>query len=138
MHGMEIATAQQYKTPIIWVIFVENRYNVVEWTQKLIYGNLEYCTSLFMPDLKKFSEAFGVNYFRVVDVVSMQSSFKDAIISYKSQKSSSIIEIDYDKDEMLPLKPRTVKFIQDIKNLEGFKPTSALMKALSKVFQEKV
>jgi len=64
MHGMEIATAQQYKIPIIWVIFVENRYNVVEWAQKLIYGNLEYCTSLYMPDLKKFSEAFGVNYFK--------------------------------------------------------------------------
>jgi acetolactate synthase-1/2/3 large subunit len=138
MHGMEIATAQQYKIPIIWVIFVENRYNVVEWAQKLIYGNLEYCTSLYMPDLKKFSEAFGVNYFKAADVTSIQPSFEGAIAFYKNERSSSIIEINYDKDEMLPLKPRTVKFIQDIKNLEDFKPTSALMKALNKVFQEKV
>jgi acetolactate synthase-1/2/3 large subunit len=138
MHGMEIATAQQYKIPIIWVIFFENRYNVVEWAQKLIYGNLEYCTSIFMPDLKKFSEAFGVNYFKATDIISIHSSFKSAIASYESDKISSIIQIDYDKDEMLPLKPRTVKFIQDIKNLEDFKPTSALMKALNKVIQEKV
>ncbi|HUI90640.1 MAG TPA: thiamine pyrophosphate-binding protein [Chitinivibrionales bacterium] len=138
MHGMEIATARQYALPVIWVIFVENRYNVVEWAQKLIYGDLGYCTSFFMPDLRLFSESFGIHYFKAIDVASIRSSFKEAITYYENEKSSSIIEINYDKEEMLPLKPRTVKFIQDIKNLEDFKPTSALMKALKKVFQEKV
>jgi acetolactate synthase-1/2/3 large subunit len=138
MHGMEIATAQQYNIPIIWIIFVENKYNVVEWAQKLIYGNLGFCTSIFMPDLEKLSDSFGIQYFKVIDIPTLHSGFAEALDIYKREKRSSIIEIAYDKDELLPLKPRTVKFIQDIKNLEDFKTTPALMSALKKVFQEKV
>ncbi|MGA2506325.1 MAG: thiamine pyrophosphate-binding protein [Chitinispirillaceae bacterium] len=146
MNGMEIATSCQYKIPIIWIIFSNKQYGAVEWAQKLLYNDLDYCTSIFVPDLEKFAGSFPLDYYKVTDIPSLRNGFSSAITNYSSlQKSapkcapkSALIEVVIDSSEMLPLKPRAVKFIQDICNVQDFKASSYLMQSLKRMLREKV
>jgi acetolactate synthase I/II/III large subunit len=138
LNGMEIATACQYNIPVIWVIFVNNKYGAVEWAQKLLYDNLDFCTSLYLPDLAKIAESFSINYYSASDVSSLRKGIIAAIDNYSSLNKSAIIKIDIDPDEPLPLKPHTVKFIKDICNANDFNPTPYFMKSFKRMLREKV
>jgi acetolactate synthase-1/2/3 large subunit len=138
MNGMEIATSCQYKIPIIWIIFSNHRYGAVDWAQKLLYADLDYCTSIHVPDLEKFAGSFPLDYYKVSDIPSLRKGFSGAITNYTSSKKSALIEVVIDSDEMLPLKPRSVKFIQDICDVQDFKASPYLMKSLKRMLREKV
>ncbi len=138
MHGMEMATARQYDIPILWIVIVNKRYGAVDWAQKLIYNDLDYCVDLFLPDLGKFSEAFGVGHYRADNINSVREGFSKAVERYQVASQSSLLEIIIDPDELLPLKPRSVKFIQDICNLNNFNASPYLMKAFKRMLREKV
>jgi len=138
MHGMELATAQQYKLPLIWFVFNDQMYGSVEWAQRLLYDDLGFCTELFVPDLSKFAEAFSIDYYKIFDIATLQSSLAAAFNKYSSQSKSALIEIVFDHDEQLPLKPMMVKFIQEICNLQNFKTTPYFMKSFKRMLREKV
>ena len=138
MNCMEIATARQYDIPIIWIVFKDNRYGNVEWAQRVLYNDISFCTELYVPDLMKLAEAFKVDFFRVDDDSTLNKHFSQAIQNYRGKNQSAIIEVLYDTEESLPMKPRVVKFIQDICNLSDFKPTPYLMKSLKNLLREKV
>jgi acetolactate synthase I/II/III large subunit len=138
MNGMEIATSCQYKIPIIWIIFSNHRYGAVDWAQKLLYADLDYCTAIHVPDLEKFAGSFPLDYYKVSDIPSLRKGFSGAITNYNSSKKSALIEVVIDADEMLPLKPRSVKFIQDICDVKDFKASPYLMKSLKRMLREKV
>lgn len=138
MNGMEIATATQYNIPIIWMIFVNNNYGAVDWAQKLLYNDLEYCTSIKIPNLQKFADSFSMDFYKVTYANSLKSIISKAISNYISNQKSAILEIIIDSEEMLPLKPHSVKFIKDICNIEEYNPSPYLMKAFKRMLREKV
>jgi thiamine pyrophosphate-dependent acetolactate synthase large subunit-like protein len=138
MHGLEIATSQQYKLPILWFIFNDKKYGSVEWAQRLLYDDLGFCTELFVPDLFKFAEAFSIDYFKIYDIPTLRSSLTAAFNNYSSQSKSALIELAFDQEEQLPLKPMMVKFIQEICNLQNFKTTPYFMKSFKRMLREKV
>jgi acetolactate synthase I/II/III large subunit len=138
MHGMELATSQQYKLPILWFVFNDKMYGSVEWAQRLLYDDLGFCTELFVPDLSKFAEAFSIDYYKISDIQTLQSSISAAFSNYSARSASALIEIVFDQEEQLPLKPMMVKFIQEICNLQNFKTTPNFMKSFKRRLREKV
>jgi acetolactate synthase I/II/III large subunit len=137
MNGMEIATACQNKISIIWIVFVDNRYGMVDFGQKLLYNDLEYCTDLFVPELSKFAESFSIDYYKANDVPSLHKGFSNAIINYSSGKST-LIEINFNTDDPLPIKPRSIKNIQEVGNVQEAGKSPYLMKAFKRMLREKV
>ena len=138
MNGMEIATARQYEIPIIWIIFVDKSYGMVEWSQRILYNNLNYCTDIFVPDLSKMAEAFGIDYYKISNMASLHQNLVTAIGNYREKSNSCIIEVIFDTEDMLPVKPRVVKFIQDMGNTEESAKSPYLMKAFKSILREKV
>jgi acetolactate synthase I/II/III large subunit len=138
MNGMEIATACQYNIPIIWLVFANKQYGAVEWAQRLLYNDLNYCTDLLVPDLEKFAGSFPVDFYRAKDIPSLRGSLERAFTLYRSSQRRALVEVVIDADAMLPLKPRSVKFIQDICDLKDFKTSPHLMKAFKRMLREKV
>jgi acetolactate synthase I/II/III large subunit len=138
MNCMEMATARQYNIPIIWIVFVDRRYGNVEWAQRVLYNDLTFCTELFVPDLHKFAEAFSIDYYKIDDTISLHKNFSLALQNYRDKNQSALIEVAYDTEEQLPMKPRMVKFIQDMCNLGDFKTTPYFMKSLKSMLREKV
>jgi acetolactate synthase-1/2/3 large subunit len=138
MNGMEIATARQYSLPIIWVLFVDNCYGMIEWSQKILYNNLGFCTDLYVPDLHKMAEAFSIDYYKVEDAESLRANFWSALKKYDEEKKSCLIELKFDSEITLPVKPRIVKFIKDMGNSEESSKSPFLMKAFKRMLREKV
>lgn len=138
MNGMEIATACQYSIPIIWIIMVNKKYGMVETAHKLLYQELDFSTDIYVPELSKLSESFSINYFKVTDISSLKTNFLKALEFYKEKSESSLIEIISNTDDVLPLKPRLVKMIQDIATTEDAGKSAYLMKGFKRMLREKV
>jgi acetolactate synthase I/II/III large subunit len=138
MNGMEIATACQYTIPIIWIILVDRSYGMVELSQKLFYNDLDFCTKIFMPDLSKLADSFSIDYYKADDVASLRRNLSCAINNYSADNKSSIVEVILNSDDIFPIKPRTVKYIQDMGNVEESGKSPYLMKAFKRMLREKV
>ena len=138
MHGNEVLTAVQYKLGITWIIFVEDLYNMVNINQCLAYGGeLGFCTHVQNPDFEYLAKAFGVSYFKVTDVASLNHS----IINAKEnnlKNECTLIEVRYDHELPLPIKPQLVKTMKDFGQTKGIKSNPYLMKAFTKTLREKV
>jgi len=64
MNGNEIATAKQFKVPVIWIIFNDSRYGMVYHATKKIYGRA--CGAmLYDVNFAKIAEGFGVRGYRI-------------------------------------------------------------------------
>jgi acetolactate synthase-1/2/3 large subunit len=138
MNGMEIATARQYEIPIIWIIFVDKSYGMVEWSQRILYNDLSYCTDIYVPDLSKMAESFSIEFYKITDIASLHLNLVTAFKNYKENKTSCLIEINFDTEDMLPIKPRVVKFIQDMGNTDESAKSPYLMRAFKSILREKV
>lgn len=138
MNGMEIATACQYSIPVIWIIMVNRKYGMVETAHKLLYQDLDFSTDIYVPELSKLAESFSINYFKVLDISSLKSNFLKALEFYKESNESSLIEIISNTDDVLPLKPRLVKMIEDIATTEDAGKSAYLMKGFKRMLREKV
>lgn len=137
MNGMEIATACHYKIPIILIVFVDDCYGVVDYTQKLLYNDLDFCTHFTVPDLSKFAASFDIDFYRVSDLASLKESLSNAFKNNMLGKSI-LIEVRFDTDELLPTKPRAVKFFQDFGTTESLAANPYLMKSFKRMLREKV
>ena len=138
MNCMEIATAIQYNLPIIWIVFVDRSLGNVEWAYKMMYKDNESFTDIFVPNLAKFAEAFDINYCKIDDIESLEKFFPQIINSYKSENKCAVVQVNFDKDESLPVKPQLVKFIQECSSKEEFNPPPYFMKAFKRMLREKV
>ncbi|MBN1131113.1 MAG: thiamine pyrophosphate-binding protein [Chitinispirillaceae bacterium] len=137
MNGMEIVTSSQYQIPIIWIVIRDNRYGMVDFSQKILYNDLDFCTTLQMPDVSQLAASFGIDYFKASDIPSLRNGFLSAIKNYGKNKSA-LIEVIVDPDDNIPLKPRAVKFIQDFGNANIAAKSPYLMKAFKRMLREKV
>jgi acetolactate synthase-1/2/3 large subunit len=138
MNGMEVATAKQYGLGIIWIVFCEGKYNIVDFGQKLFFNNnIPFCAQLYVPDLSKFAEAFRVDCFVIEKVDDVKTVLGNALESANGHQSS-IICVKYDSEEYLPVKPNAVRKMQDLRNVDNFKTSKYFMKAFRNILNEKV
>jgi acetolactate synthase-1/2/3 large subunit len=138
MNGMEIATAKQYGIGIIWIIFTEGKYNIIDFGQKMFFEDkIGYCAELFIPDFSKFAEAFSIGYYHIKTIEDISSAMEKAI-NRPQKEQSVIITVEYDVEEFLPVKPQAVRKIQDLRNTENFKTSRYFMKAFKNIIKEKI
>jgi acetolactate synthase-1/2/3 large subunit len=137
MNGMEIATACSYNLSIIWFVFVDHRYGLVDQSQKLMFNELDFCTKFFTPDFSKLADAFALEYMRIKDLPSLHECLETVFKNNKTNRRF-LIEIEYDTDEFLPIKPRIAKFIQDFGSPDSLQSNPYLMKAFKSMLREKV
>jgi acetolactate synthase-1/2/3 large subunit len=136
MHGMEITTAKQYNLGLVWIVFIDGKYNMVDFAQKILYGDIEYCTDIFLPDFSKLAEAFSISCYEINKREEIGAIIKQTALD--SQKGlSSLIIVHYDKNEPLPVKPHVVKMMEDLSDVAQYKPTGFFMKNLKNTLQEK-
>jgi len=139
MNGFEIATACQYNIPIIWIIFNNNCYGMVDIGQKILYNdNLKFCCDIFVPDLSKIADSFSIDYYKCTDPASIRKNFVSAKNKYVTNSKSAIVEVVTDNNDIFPIKPRAVKYIQEIGNTEEAGKSSYLMKSFKRMLREKV
>jgi acetolactate synthase-1/2/3 large subunit len=138
MHGMELSTAQQYRISVIWLVMYDERYNMVDWGQKLTGGGCEFCTDLTIPKFDKLAEAFGIQYSCVYSPDEFSSALSSAMKRSRSEGNSSLIVVNYDKDTYLPVKPRAIKILEDIKSEEKIQSNPYLMKAFASLLKERI
>ena len=77
-------------------------------------------------------------YFKCIDPVSLSKNFASAINKYITTKTSALIEVVIDSDDIFPIKPRAVKYIQEIGNTEDAGKSSYLMKSFKRMLRERV
>jgi acetolactate synthase-1/2/3 large subunit len=106
MGGNEIATAAQYRIPVIWIIFNDSRYSMPEASIKKMF-NRTIGVSLGKTDFSKMAEALNVKGYRVDSPKAFAMALKEALLLNKPVVIDAII----DQGEMPPIGQRklTVK-----------------------------
>jgi thiamine pyrophosphate-dependent acetolactate synthase large subunit-like protein len=138
MHGAEVLTAVQYNLGITWIIFKEDYYNMIQINQCLAYGGgLEFCTSIKNPDYQYLAKAYHTNFFEVNTLEDLRKSITTAKTT-NSRNESTIIIINYDFEQHLPVKPQLIQTMKDLGQTKDIKSNPYLMKAFTKTLKEKV
>ncbi|MDO6710636.1 thiamine pyrophosphate-binding protein [Aliiglaciecola sp. 2_MG-2023] len=88
----EIATAVQYKLPLVTIIFNDSRFTNVQRQQKEWFDNRVICSDLTNPDFVQLAESFGAAGFKANDPESMRTAIRAAF----EQDGPSIIEVIID------------------------------------------
>ena len=138
MHGAEVLTAAQYNLGITWIIFKEDYYNMIQINQCLAYGGgLEFCTMIRNPDFQHLAKAYHSHYFEVSTLEDLTESITNAK-SANLRNETTIIIINYDFEQHLPVKPQLVQTMKDLGQTKDIKSNPYLMKAFAKTLKEKV
>ena len=85
----ELATAVQYRLPLVTIIFNDNRYTNVQRQQKEWFDGHVICSDLHNPDFVAMAKSFGAAGFAAYDPESMRVAIKKAF----NEKGPSIIEV---------------------------------------------
>lgn len=89
MNGQEVATAVQYRLPIMFIVINNNRYGTIRTHQEKHYPGRMVGTDLNNPDFAALGSAYGANGFTVENTEAFESVFEKAIKS----NHPSVIEI---------------------------------------------
>jgi thiamine pyrophosphate-dependent acetolactate synthase large subunit-like protein len=120
------------------VIFKEDFYNMIQNNQCLAYGGgLEFCTKIKNPDYRLLAQAYGVHFFEVTTIKDIESSITRAK-GLNAKNESTIIIVNYDYEQHLPVKPQLVQTMKDLGQTKDIKSNPYLMKAFAKALKEKV
>jgi acetolactate synthase-1/2/3 large subunit len=85
----ELATAVQYRLPLVTVIFNDRRYTNVQRQQNEWFDGRVICSDLHNPDFVKLAESFGAAGFRAVDPESLRTAIRQAF----DEPGPSLIEV---------------------------------------------
>jgi len=86
----ELATAVQYKLPLVSIIFNDNRFTNVQRQQKEWFDGRIICSDLHNPDFVKMAESFGAAGFAAKDPESLRTAIQAAF----KEEGPSIIEVE--------------------------------------------
>ena len=106
--------------------------------QKILYGDLEFCCNIFVPDIGKLAESFSMDHYKCAEPVAIRENLAKAINNYRANNASAIVEIVVDIDDVFPIKPRAVKFVSEVGNAAAAGASPFLMKAFKRMLREKV
>ena len=83
MHGQELATAVQYKLPILVILLDNGMYGTIRMHQERNYPARVMATELVNPDFAAYAQAFGAHGERVSDTASFAPALQRALASGK-------------------------------------------------------
>ncbi len=89
----ELATAVQYRLPLVSIIFNDNRYTNVQRQQKEWFDGRVICSDLHNPDFVRMAESFGAAGFSAHDPESLRGAIQRAF----EEQGPSIIEVTVDE-----------------------------------------
>ncbi len=98
MNGQEIATAVQYKAPIIALVVNNGMYGTIRMHQEREYPGRVHGTELVNPDFAAYGRAFGCHGETVEETAQFAPAFERARASGKP----AIIELRIDPDAITP------------------------------------
>ncbi|MFW6020149.1 MAG: thiamine pyrophosphate-binding protein [Bacteroidales bacterium] len=101
MSGNEVATAEQFDIPVIWVVLNDSLYNLPA-TSMLKQFNRQIGVHLSKTDFSKLAEAYNVKGYRVEDPNDLSAVIKEAI----AEKKPAVIDVVIDPDEFPPVGQR--------------------------------
>jgi acetolactate synthase-1/2/3 large subunit len=83
MHGQELATAVQYKLPLLVILLDNGMYGTIRMHQEKNYPQRVVATQLHNPDFAAYAQAFGAHGERVEDTASFAPALQRALASGK-------------------------------------------------------
>jgi acetolactate synthase I/II/III large subunit len=98
MTGQELATACQYRLPIIVLVFNNSMYGTIRMHQEREYPKRVFGTALENPDFVKLAEAYGANGARVTTTADFAPAFAAAL----GADRPTVIEIVMDPEAITP------------------------------------
>ena len=98
MTGQELATACQYRLPIIVLVFNNSMYGTIRMHQEREYPKRVVGTALENPDFVKLAEAYGANGARVTTTAEFAPAFAAALEADRP----TLIEIVMDPEAITP------------------------------------
>ena len=110
MNGMEVMTAVNYEIPVTWVIFNDEGLYMVRIAQGLSYGERYIATKMRNPDFTAMAESFGADGYKIEN----SGQISEVISLVLEKQRPAVIDICYDGDEILPIKPRAVKKVKEM------------------------
>ena len=98
MTGQELATACQYRLPIVILVFNNSMYGTIRMHQEREYPKRVVGTALENPDFIKLAEAYGANGARVTTTADFAPAFAAALEANRP----TLIEIVMDPEAITP------------------------------------
>lgn len=98
MSGQEMATAKQYGSSIIAIVYNNSGYNSIRMHQEAQYPGRRYGTDLVNPDFAALGAAYGALSFRVSRDAEFLPAFKQALAADRS----ALIEVITDPEYVTP------------------------------------
>ena len=109
MNGMEIATAVNYKAPVVWIVQNNAKLGLVDELQKFSLGDNTVSTHFKEVNFSKIAEGLGAQGFRIEKPGELTKILPKALESGKP----TVIDCIVDPDEVPPLE-RWVKGVSEL------------------------
>jgi acetolactate synthase-1/2/3 large subunit len=97
MNGNEIATAEQFKIPVIWVILNDSRYSMPAVSSQMIYHRT-IGVHLSKTNFAKLAEAYNIKGYNVEKPGQLPAILAEVI----ALKVPAVIDVIIDTDEVPP------------------------------------
>ena len=94
MNGQELATAAQYKLPVIFIVVNNGMYGTIRMHQEREYPARVYATALNNPDFAALARAYGLHGETVLKTDQFEAAFERAVASNKP----ALLELRIDPD----------------------------------------
>ena len=98
MSEKELATAKQYKLPIVFIIVNNSMYGSIRMHQEINFPGQVFATSLENPDFILLAQAYGLQGYRVTKTEQFESIFNLAVES----ETGAVIELQTDPEAITP------------------------------------
>ena len=98
MNGQELATAAQYKVPVVFLVFDNGMYGTIRMHQEREYPEHVIGTELRNPDFLTLARAYGAHGFRVTKTAEFIPAFEEAVRA----DGPSLIHIRVDPEAISP------------------------------------
>jgi acetolactate synthase-1/2/3 large subunit len=98
----ELATAVQFRIPVVAIVFNDNAYGNVRRMQREDYGNKLIASDLKNPDFARMAETFGAKGVKATSPEELRATLKAAF----KEKGPVVIEVPF------PETPAPWRFIQ--------------------------
>lgn len=102
MTSQELATAMQYGSAPIFIVFNNGMYGTIRMHQEKHFPARVYGTALKNPDFAKFAESFGASGVQVASNVEFDQAFESALAHTRSTRTPALIELKVDPQDLTP------------------------------------
>lgn len=106
MNVQELATAVQYKIPVVQLIWEDGEYGLIKWKQTMGYGKHSH-TKFQNPDFVKLADSFGAFARRVENADDFRPALREAF-AVTDRPSVVVVPVDYSENMKLSERCGTV------------------------------